>query len=162
MVALGCCSWRARAGLNCMHSLQGGNCGVISRCHFSQFSAASDTNMIVSRRSRMPNNKKKKGGNKKAAARSNAANKEDLAGLDDILRCGLFVPLYLTQRPMNSALSVVRSSNYCTCVPVVMMVRTGGPETLPSNTTAKLQRRLTPNSTVRGTSDYCTIRCRCV
>lgn len=39
----------------------------------------------------MPNNKKKKGGNKKAAARSNAANKEDLAGLDDILRCSLFV-----------------------------------------------------------------------
>lgn len=37
--------------------------------------------------SNMPNNKKKKGGGKgkAAAARSNAANKDDLAGLDDLL-----------------------------------------------------------------------------
>lgn len=38
----------------------------------------------------MPNNKKKKGGGNKgkaAAARSNAANKDDLAGIDDLLRC---------------------------------------------------------------------------
>lgn len=40
-------------------------------------------------RGRMPGNKKKnKGGNKakNAPARSNAANKDDLAGLDEILR----------------------------------------------------------------------------
>lgn len=37
----------------------------------------------------MPTNKKKKGGKGKGAtARSNAANKDDLAGLDDILGCG--------------------------------------------------------------------------
>lgn len=66
---------------------------VLCLCHLSLY-LAGDTTTIVSRRTRMPNNKKKKGGNKKAAARSNAANKEDLAGLDEILRYS-FLCLFL-------------------------------------------------------------------
>lgn len=63
----------------------------------------------------MPNNKKKKGGNKKAAARSNAANKEDLAGLDDILRCSLCVPFYPTKRPTMIVVAL-----YCTALTILV------------------------------------------
>lgn len=61
-------------------------CLTFGKTHHQARTEASERAKRV--KSRMPGNKKKNKGNKakNATARSNAANKDDLAGLDDLLR----------------------------------------------------------------------------